>query len=38
MKEKCELKSFFMSEDRIREMELDQESPAVDMKKVNIFF
>ena len=27
-----------MSDDRIREMELDPETPAVDKKEVNIYF
>ena len=38
LKENCELKTFFMSEDRIREMELDPETPAVDKKEVQIYF
>ena len=38
MKEKCELNTFFMSEDRSREMELDPETPAVDKKEVKIYF
>ena len=38
LKEKGELKTFFMSDDRIRDMELDPETPAVDKKEVKIYF
>ena len=38
LKEKSKLKSFFMSDDRIREMDFDPETPAFDKKEVNIYF
>ena len=38
MKEKSELKPFFEPDDRIRDMDFDPETSAVDKKEVNIFF
>jgi hypothetical protein len=35
---KVRMKTFFMSDDHIREMELDPETPAVDKKEVKIYF